>query len=267
MIGDHIWINGGLVRAEQAQISPSDRGFTLGDGLFETMLWTGDKVRFVDDHMARLACSADALGIALLVPVDAIAAGLAELGRDAERKPAALRLTLTRGSGPRGLAISENASAFVLATIAPHTPPTQPANLAIVAIKRNSGAPSALYKTLSYIDNIIALKQARALGADEAIVLGTTGNVACASSANIIIEYEGRALTPAIEDGALPGIVRGRLIKSGLVEVANISPAMLANCTQGALTNALVGVRGIAALDKRPIQTLEAWLTQLRSAL
>jgi branched-chain amino acid aminotransferase len=266
-LGSRVWINGALLDASSAVIPITDRGFTLGDGLFETMLWTGTKIRFFADHLTRLANSGDELGFALPMPIEDIERALIALAADAQGTLAALRVTLTRGGAPRGLAIPVPASPLLMATIAPFVKPVHPVSLKTVVTTRHAGAPSARFKTLSYIDNIVALDQARKGGAHDAIMLSTTGHVACASSANLVIRLKGRILTPAVEDGALPGIVRGRLLKAGLVGESHITPAQLALCDGAVLTNALIGVRPVGIIDGRSIMTENVWVEAMIDAL
>jgi branched-chain amino acid aminotransferase len=266
-LGTHVWIGGEMVDANQAAVPLTDRGFTLGDGLFETMLWTGREIRFFDDHIARLAQSGEALGFELPCSVGAVKAGLNALGDDAAGSKAALRLTLTRGSGPRGLAIPTPAHPQLIATIAPLVENATAVRVKTVSIPRAIGTPSTRFKTLSYLDNVIALREARAGGSEEAIMLGTNGNVACASSANLVVRYKGASLTPALEDGALGGIVRRRLLAVGLIEEVHIVPSQLAQCEQAVLTNALIGVRGVASIDGRDLNASLPWCQSLMRAL
>lgn len=266
-IGSRAWLDGQIVNADQAHIALTDRGFTLGDGLFETLLWTGHDIRFFDDHMARLSASAAKLDMALPLPAKDIHLALRDLGSDALGIVAALRLTLSRGSGPRGLAWPKDPRPRLMATIAGLSVPITPVKVMTVAIRRNSAAPSSRHKTLSYVDNVMALIEAQALGGDDAIMLGTSGHVACSTSANLVIRYHGKNLTPAIEDGALPGIIRGRLLGAGLIEEASIEPEMLAACSHAVLTNALIGVRAISAIDNRNLIPDSAWLATLREVL
>jgi branched-chain amino acid aminotransferase len=262
-----VWMNGRTLDASSAYVSVSDRGFTLGDGLFETMLWTGSDIRFFDDHMDRLSNSAIALSLSLPETKQTIAAGLFELSVPMKGKIAAIRLTLSRGQANRGLIIPAQTTPLLVATISAFEVPISPVKLMTVTICRNSGAPSSRLKTLSYIDNIMALDEARAAGFDDAIMLGTAGNLACASSANIIIQYKGANLTPALEDGALAGIVRGKLLASGQVQEARVSVDMLANCQSSALTNALIGVRPVGAINGRDLENSRDWLSPLQQAL
>jgi branched-chain amino acid aminotransferase len=262
-----IWLDGQLIDATQDRIDPTDRGLTLGDGLFETMLWTGRDIRFFADHMIRLHASATLLDMVVPQSVKAIHAGLMALGQSALDQRATLRLTLSRGPSPRGLAIAAQSQPQIRASLSPFVPWVGPVSMQSVTITRNSGAPSARLKTLSYIDNIMALNQARKDGADDAVMLGTTGYIACASSANIVISFQGKNLTPALGDGALSGIVRGRLIAEGLIEEASLSPSQLAICDHAALTNALISVRPVGAIDGRQLEQNPAWIKALLSAL
>ena len=254
-LGDMCWHNGHLVKAAEVRIDPTDRGFTLGDGLFETLLWTGREIRFFEDHMARLGHGASQLGLAIPFSITELEDGLVGLAQASSLKPAALRLMVTRGVGPRGLKVPDTSLPNVFATIA--TVPTEfPAvDVRLVDVYRASGAPSARFKTLSYVDNIIALRLAQTMGADDGLMRGPDGSVACATSANVLIQQGGTWHTPPLEDGALPGIVRGRLIRAGLVTESRIHVGDLEMCQAACLTNALVGVRPIHTLNGRVLKT------------
>lgn len=266
-LGSRLWINGAIAQASETTVPLTDRGFTLGDGIFETMLWTGTRLRFFSDHMARLSHAAAELGFVLPATAGEIETGLNTMAYDANGARAVVRLTLTRGSGPRGLALPYPAAPSLMATLAPFANNSAAANLQTVSVTRHAGAPSARFKTLSYIDNIIALKQATQAGGDDAIMLGTTGYVACASSANLILRYKDTALTPALEDGALPGIVRGRLIRTGIVQEARISQAQLGLCNTAVMTNAIIGVREVGQIDGRSCTSEPDWTRSLLEVL
>lgn len=267
VLGARVWFDGTMLDAIESRVALADRGFTLGDGLFETMLWTGTQVRFFDDHMARLSSSARKLGFWLPVGDPEVKAALSDLAQDAGGARAVIRLTLTRGTAPRGLALPADTNPLLLATLLPLGTPRDPLILKSVAITRHAGAPSAQFKTLSYIDNIMALRQANDLGGNEALILGTTGNVACASSANLIFQLGGAIVTPALQDGALAGIVRGRLLAAGLIKEARIPPSAIGTCDRAALTNALIGVRGISMIDGHVLSNDPDWLQPMVRAL
>jgi branched-chain amino acid aminotransferase len=252
-VSDHIWLNGNLTRTDSA-IHATDRGWTLGDGLFETMLWTGTCIRLFDRHMARFqdACA----GLDLPAPpsppalLDAITM-LLEAAR-IKHKTAAVRLTYSRGTSARGLALPPLPNApTCMISAAPFRPDTSPALLKLVSIIRAAGNPSARYKTLSYGDQVMALAQAQADGGSDAVLLGRDNRVACASASNVIVVgQDGRLTTPAVDDGALPGTVRGFLIDEGLIDEGPITIADLEAATAMATCNALHGVRPVVSFAR-----------------
>jgi branched-chain amino acid aminotransferase len=258
------WWNGQIVRLDDVTIRPNDRGFTLGDGLFETLFWTGTAIRFFDDHMARLSHGAEVLGIPLPFDVAAIETGLSELGRQSGGAAGAIRLTLTRGVGTRGLKLPTQTFPMMLASFIPVEAAYPPLSLVSVEVARPWGAPSSRFKTLSYIDSVVALAMAQALGADDGLMRGRDNRIACATSANLIVCFKDRLLTPPVSDGALPGIVRGRLLAAGLIEEAAIDDQTLAHCTSASLTNALIGVRGVHRLNGRDLDVNPSWVERLR---
>lgn len=266
-LGDLCWHNGRLARMDEVRIDPTDRGFTLGDGLFETLLWTGREIRYFEDHMARLGHGASQLGLDIPFSIGDLENGLLALTHASGLTRAALRLMVTRGVGPRGLKIPDTSLPNVLATIAAVQTDFPAVDVRLVDIHRAAGAPSARFKTLSYVDNIVALRLAQAMGGDDGLMHGPDGSVACATSANVLIQQGGQWHTPPLEDGALPGIVRGRLIRAGLVTESRIHVADLEMCQAACLTNALVGVRPIHTLNGRPLKAEPGLYAGLSAAL
>jgi len=159
-----------------------DRGLLLGDGLFETLLVIDGAPVWWAAHMARLRRGCAALSLPEPAEDDALAAARQVL-TTAEAPPrAALRLTWTAGSGGRGLDRPAILSPRLLSSLAPAPRPTAPLRLASVSVRRNAGSPASRHKTLAYLDNVLARREARAAGADEAVMLNTDGHVACAAA-------------------------------------------------------------------------------------
>ena len=77
-------------------------------------------------------------------------------------------------------------------------------------------------KALPYLDNVLALSEARAQGADDALMLNTRGTIACGSAANLFIIRDGRLETPPLGDGALPGIMRALVLS--MAKQAGLAP-------------------------------------------
>src|SRR5918992_6403057 len=168
-----LYLDGRMVDPTQARIDPRDRGFLLGDGLFETMRAERGRVPLLDRHLGRLEAGAATLGVPLPAPRAALAAACLEVlqaNRLAD-KDAALRITVSRGPGPRGLAPpDEPAPTLLIAAAAMADVAPAPARAVISGIRRNEQSPLSRIKSLSYLDAVLALREARARGADEALL-------------------------------------------------------------------------------------------------
>lgn len=243
-----------------------DRGAHLGDGLFETILWRDGKAVRLERHLERLANSAQALGLACpsLARVHETMAELARTNHLSGER-AAINLSL-RARGSRGLNRTSDDASLML-RIAPAPADTTTLTLAAVSIRRNETAPSTRHKTLSYIDQIEARREAHARGADEAAQLGARGAWACAAAGNLIFVIDGEALTPRIDDGALPGTVRAELLARGLIAAARIDQERLRVTDSMAVTNALVGVRSVSRLDEQHFDVAHPLLAALKAAI
>ncbi|WP_419952618.1 aminotransferase class IV [Methylobacterium sp.] len=216
-----LWFDGALHEGSRHGFDLADRGLTLGDGLFDTALCLGGRLAFREAHLARLAASADDLGFS----IDREAVGEAMRRVAAAIGDGALRTTITRGSGPRGLAPPEPARPvwWIAATPRRAGSGFTPVSLHPSTIRRNETSPTARIKTLGYLDAILAAREARARGFDEALFLNTKGHLACAGTGNLFAILDGRLVTPPLSDGVLPGIVRAQVL--GLARSLGIGTA------------------------------------------
>jgi branched-chain amino acid aminotransferase/4-amino-4-deoxychorismate lyase len=240
-------------------IPADDRGLLLGDGLFETLLAEDGELRGFEPHMARLHRGCAVLGLAPPDPAAALELARAALeGSGLAKGRAVVRLNLTGGSG-RGLDRTPGSPSRLFATAGSAPGPEAPARLVTSDVRRNEGSPASRLKTLSYLDNVLARRQARAAGADEALMLNNRGEVACAAAANLFWIRKGRLCTPALECGVLDGIMRAKVMEAarGLgLEVAEVRAgrAELGAAEGLFLTNSVIGVRPVASLDGREVR-------------
>jgi len=251
-----IYLNGAIVPPDFARIDPADRGFTLADGLFETLRAYRGKPFRLEDHLERLESSAQALGIPLLFDAVMIAEAVIEVlaANALTEGDAAIRITATRGTGPRGLAPPDDVKPTLLITATPYAPLSDSCSATVVGIRRNEGSPLSQMKSLGYLDNVLAAREAAERGAEEAILLNNAGRVAGAARANLFAVIQGRLVTPPLGDGVLPGIARRVMLE--LAEAsripaaeASLSPADLAGAREIFLTNSLFEIRSVGMLD------------------
>lgn len=249
---DKVWLNGALLPAAEARIDPADRGLLLGDGLFETMAAAEGEVPDLVRHYARLTKGAALLRIPVPLSLPALESATRALLAANEMQGAALRLTLTRGPGPRGLLPPEPPAPTILITIAPLPQLLGPLRLITATIRRDESSPLSALKTLNYLPGVLARIEAAERGADDALLLNSQGYVAETSAANLFVRLEGAWFTPPVTDGALPGIRRGKLLVAGRVREARLTPAQLFQAEAIFAGNALL-LRPVAAIDGRPI--------------
>jgi len=264
-----LWLNGHFVSAEDARIDPADRGFTLADGLFETLrVAKGRPLRLVS-HLARLHAGADFFGIPVPFSDAEIAKAMTDLLERDGLTDAVLRLTLSRGPGPRGLLAPAEPKPTLLISAAPAAVPHGPVKAIIATVtRRNEFSPTSRFKTLSYLDNVLARKEAQGKGADDALLLNSQGKLVESTVANLFLVVDGDVLTPPVSDGALPGVMRADIMDRLGAATASIRPGDLAEASEAFLTSA-TGIRPLISVDGKPIGTGEMGpvVSRLRDAL
>ncbi len=245
------WLNGKLV--DHATIDVTDRGFTLGDGLFETMRLSQRMVRHFDRHMARLNYGANILGIPVPYSEKELTSAIDQLVVANGLENGVIRLTLTRGPGARGILPPAVPHPTLVITMAASSPPLGAARVCIsTLVRRNENSPLSSIKTLNYLDAILARKDAVDRGFDDVILLNNRGNVAETSVSSIFAVIGGRLYTPPVSDGALQGVARGLVIEHMGAQERSMVPADLFAANEVILTNAL-GCRPVTAIDETPI--------------
>ncbi|MCI0736796.1 MAG: aminotransferase class IV [Beijerinckiaceae bacterium] len=255
-----VWLNGRIVALEEAHVSAADRGFLLGDGLFETMPVYKGRVFDLEAHLERLGSGLALLSLSAAVDLTKLRTGIAHFLAAEAAVSAVLRVTITRGPGPRGLAPPEapHPAAVMSLSLMPPSRET-PLSLHVATVtRRNEHSPLSRIKALPYLDNMLALQEARAHGADEALLLNTRGTIACASTANLFAIRNGRLETPPVCDGALPGTMRALVLslanEVGLAAVEHsLNVEDLAAADEVFVTNSISRVVAVKECNGKPL--------------
>ncbi len=214
---NRVWFEG-KIQDGKLSLSAFDRGLTLGDGVFETIAVTNGVALWCKEHLERMGNAAAALGLPF--PLAKVSAAIAAL-TDQTKGHHALRLTLTRGPGGRGLS-GDATTPTLIGTLQAFDVSLrfQPLTMMTTSIRRNLQSPSSRIKTLSYIDNILAAREATASGMEDGLMLNSAGRVACSTIGNVFFEIDGALVTPSLKEGILPGVMRDAVIK--VAKQANI---------------------------------------------
>jgi branched-chain amino acid aminotransferase len=204
------WLNGEILEGPAAPFDLTDRGLLLGDGLFDTSLVLGGTIFRGKAHLDRLFEGLARIGIE--ADHDAIERAAADLSQRGEK--GVLRISVTRGPGPRGLRPAKPQLPTILASLAPlvETLFFAPLSLSLTAIRRNETSPIARLKSVNYLDAVLAAGEAATKGFDEALFLNCAGKVCCAAAGNVFAVFGRDIVTPPVGDGILPGILRGLIL-------------------------------------------------------
>ena len=239
-------------------IDDRDRGFLLGDGVFETLLVMNRVALWREEHLARMKKAARKLDI----PFDLasiVSAIEAKIGSD-EEAAQVLRVTLTRGVTMRGLA-AEGETPTLLVGLEPFDLAMigRPLTLATASVRRNPASVTDRHKTTSYANNVFAAREAKSKNADDALILNQDGLVACTSIANIFLMKDKTLVTPPEQDGALAGIMRRFLIEQAhslgfAADVRSVEKDELVDADAVFVTNSLRLMSPVHRLDGVELQ-------------
>lgn len=250
----HFWINDELVPIVDAKVSVLDHGFTVADGVFETLLVTNGKVFALDRHLARLARSAAGLGISAPDSV-AITNGVSQvLSNNPHVDFGRLRITITSGSGPLGSDRTASAPTLVI-SLAEQAAWPATTKVLLVPWSRNENSPLAGLKTTSYAENVYALDAAKSQGFSEAIYCDTLGRLCEGTGSNIFLVKDEQIFTPSEASGLLRGITRDIVIEwaheAGFVVVErDVDPSELWDADEVFITSSTRDIHPVAELAK-----------------
>ncbi|MEO5918070.1 MAG: aminotransferase class IV [Candidatus Limnocylindrales bacterium] len=266
----HVWVDGRIVEADGPHLSSFDRGFQLGDGIFETLrAWNGH-VTELEEHLARLRRSADGLELRLPDDVDArLAAGILELldveGLAGPGDDASIRITVSRGTftGRGLLPPAEALEATMVIQAWPVNPPpsghlTEGLHLVASSIRRDPDNPLATLKTTSRADYVHARLEARRAGADDALFLTIDGHLSEATSANVVVIRGNELATPSLACAILPGTTRSWILgwarDAGMTVLEDwLTTRDLAEADEAFVCSSVAGILPVTRFEGQPI--------------
>lgn len=271
-----VWVSGRLLSADAPHISVFDRGFQLGDGIFETLRAKAGRPTELTEHVDRLLRSARGLEIPLPSDIgptlaDGIAALLAAEGLDGPDGDASIRITVSRGvfRGRGILPPDESPPATVVIQAWPVTPAPSGhleggLHLAASAVRRDPLSPLAALKTTSRAEYVYARLEARRTGADDALFLTLDDRLSEGTSANIFLVRRSaqdgveELATPSLDCAILAGTTRSWLLgwaaRVGLRPYeGHLTRADLSAADEAFLCSSVAGILPVTRFDGTPI--------------
>jgi len=257
-----VFLNGKFMPEAEAVVPLNDRGFLLGDGLFETTRIANRRPFRLAQHLDRLARGADFLKIKLPYSLKEIQKFAADLVEKNSLEDAILRITLTRGPGKRGYSTNGASQPTLAITLHPLPPQNgdEPVQWSLITSPFRIPASDSLsaFKSTSKALNILARAEAESRDADEALLLNTNGEVAEAAGGNLFWIYHDKICTVPTGRGVLPGITRAVVLEicQALGLETNkriIKPEMLRNAEGIFITQSALGIVPIVSFDGLPV--------------
>jgi branched-subunit amino acid aminotransferase/4-amino-4-deoxychorismate lyase len=240
-------LDGTVLPAGEATIGVSDLGLLRGDGVFEVVNVVGGKMFALDDHLRRMATSAQ--NLRLEIDLGAVRADLEKLVAEAGPVDANVRFLVTRGG--RRIGIVEAARA--------EDPPLTLQTIEYVPTRILDGV-----KSLSYGSNMLATRLAKERGAVEALLVTPHGRVLEAPTSAFFVSLDGeRLVTPPLSDHILDSITRRRLLSlspDAREEVVTVDD--LARATEAFLASTTRDVQAVVAIDGRELPSAPGPLTR-----
>ena len=258
---EEVWVNGKVSPSSEARISVLAPGLTLGLGCFETMCVEHCRFFRFSNHYERLLGGAGKVGVTLPL-VDDLRLAILELIEINGYQTSSCRVRVS-------CYLDGDSTMTVIAT---SKMPVRESTSSTVLSPYRVNEHSALVgvKSSSYAMNFIALHEAQQLGADEALMLNTSGELCEGATSNLFLVKDAEVLTPHLESGCLPGIAREAVIE--LCQELDIpcferalSLADLHDCDGAFLTSSLRCIHPITSFDGNAVK-IAGTVAKLQSA-
>ncbi len=257
MANQNVYLNGMIVRAEEARINVYDVGLLHGASSFTTLRAHNGKPFRLEAHLHRLACDVEALGMRIPVDRELLSGALTELLDANELSEARCRITLTPG-----IAGADSPTTLITADPLPAYPDRWYSDGLVVAVaeqKQLADNPTFGHKTGCYLPRMLALRKAAEKGAEEALWFTTENYLAESCMCNVFLALDGQVWTPPLETPVLPGTVRQvvlELCRQGQIPAHEDRPLtvkeMLA-AEEVFLTGSTTGLRPVVQIEKHQV--------------
>ena len=218
MLTPIVYLNGLFWTIDKANISVLDRGFTYGDGLFETMRVYSGKIFRLEHHLDRLFQSARSILIELPITRNEIRSAIYAALKLNGLSNSIVRLTVTRGELDSGVNVDYSSPPTIVILVKPVKAISKKTYKEGIGIKlykksaiRTQGISNKI-KSCNYLSNIILRENALKENFFEAILLDHNHNVTEGTISNIFIIKNNQLKTPITNEFVLSGIIRQAIL-------------------------------------------------------
>ncbi|MCG6919960.1 MAG: aminotransferase class IV [Acidobacteria bacterium] len=213
-MGSFASVNGEIVPLHEARVPVLDNGFVFGDSVYEVLRTYNGRPFQSGRHFRRMRASADRLGIPVPATDGELLDQVRALLARADHVESYVRIVVSRGVGNSSYDFDTVVGPTVVMIQKELTPVSERQyeegiRVCAVAVRRNH--PRSLdpvIKSSNLLNNILAVREAKARGAEEAVLLNHEGHIAEGASTNVFVVNQGALRTPPLSAGILGGITR-----------------------------------------------------------
>lgn len=256
------YVDGRTMDLATATVPLNDRGFLLGDGVFETLRTSNGRIFRLDSHAERMRAALRAVNLdedlvgEFRQAVDAlVTAGTKDFGGE-------LYVRVMVSTGPmedfletgRGVCVTGLCKKFKPYPMQYYS---QGVDLVTSRERKDSRSALATVKTLSFLPYVTARREAHSATAHDALLLNEHGRVAEATTSNVFAFHDGTVHAPGAAEGAIPGVTRGAVLElvqdAGFPVVERLDTATLRKADEVWLTNTTGGIVPVRQVDEHRI--------------
>lgn len=254
------FLNGEYLNINSIYVSPQDRAFVFGDGIYEFISIYNNKSFMLEEHLERLEESASVVEINLPYPRQGFEKLIANLIGASDLKDAGVYLQITRGVAPRKHCFPKNGKPTVFAMIdeLPEYKDNMYKNGVNVILLPDERWKNCNIKTVNLLPNVIAKEKAYRKKAFEAVLVNDKSEVTEGSSSNVFAVINGSLVTAPVSRRILNGITRQAILKiahSEKIPVAqrHVKKKELFVADEVFLTSTGMGVMPVVGVDKATV--------------
>lgn len=206
----YLYLNGEIVHASEAVISPFDHGYLYGLGVFETFRTYEGHPFLLKDHLKRLSHGLKELNIAADLDEEKIRNAITALLNKNGLKDAYCRFNISGGAGEIGLQTTpyEDATVILFQKELPPSLPLKEKEGVLLQLRRNTPETGERLKSHHYLNNMAAKREIGPSPQQEGIFLTKDGHLCEGITSNLFWVKDEELYTPAVETGLLNGITR-----------------------------------------------------------
>ena len=237
-----VFLNGQIIKEEDAKISISDLSYQFGYGLFETVRCEQGVPLFFESHFKRLTHSAREIKMPFPISLEEVKSWIKDTLSANKLKSARVKIIISKK-------VEDKFNVLILASL----PEQLPGSYSLLAktLSRDHNSISFKHKTTSRADSYVAYKEALDAGFNDVLYLNEKNEIIECTRANIFLVLENKVITPSLESGILSGVTREKVIevaKEGniLIEEKNVHSLYLNKAKDVFITNAIIGLMPIS---------------------